>query len=41
MATILYNKMEDWLEYTSRVENDAVQEMSNMFRFAIEEEEKI
>jgi len=36
MSTLLYNKLEDWLEYTSSVENNAVHEMTCMLRVAIE-----
>ncbi len=32
MATALYNKMEDWIAYTVKVENDAVNEMDLIFR---------
>lgn len=37
----VYNRLQDWLNYTVKVENDAVSEMAIMFREAIEEERKI
>ena len=41
MSSVLYGKLEDWIEYTFKVENDAVNEMDNIFRNYIEEEKKI
>lgn len=41
MANMLYGKLEDWIFYTEQVENQAVFEMSKIFREAIEKTEKI
>lgn len=37
----VYNRLQDWLNYTVKVENDAVHDMAMMFRDAIEDESKI
>ncbi|EGR31169.1 hypothetical protein IMG5_116400 [Ichthyophthirius multifiliis] len=41
LSSILYGKLEDWIEYTFKIENDAVNEMDYIFRQYIEEEKKI
>lgn len=41
MSQTLYNKLDDWIHYTVKVENEAVNEMAIMLRSAIENEEKI
>lgn len=41
MASILYRKLEDWLNYTYQVENDAVDKILFMFQENIEAESKI
>ena len=36
MANLLYNKLQDWILYTVRVENQAMNEMAKIFRDTIE-----
>ena len=40
-AFALYNKLQDWIVYAVKVENEAVNELIAMLRNAIEREHKI
>lgn len=40
-AVALYNKLQDWIVYAVKVENEAVNELIAMLRNAIEREHKI
>lgn len=37
-TSLLYTKLQDWIDYTFQVENDAVNEMDILFRSFIEQE---
>ena len=41
IAKALYNKLDDWIYYTFKVENDAVGELSKQLKGFIEAEKKM
>ena len=40
-ASVLYDKIDDWIEYAYKIENDALEDMAIIFQEYIEQEKKI
>lgn len=40
-ANVLYEKLESWIDYAYKIENDALEEMAFIFQQYIEKEQKI